>query len=674
MVAPVASPAAPPHRSRRRLVGPGQAMSTAARRFLATRPVTARAGVGALVALLSCGDSTGPAPAPQVVVTPTFIDLVLGVSRQLSVTVLDGQGQVVVSPVVEYASSDSARVRVSATGLVSAHAPGQAVVTVSSDAASAYVGVQALSPPRLLLTPASATAIVGDTLLFTAQAFDYAGLPVPGAPIAFESSDPAVLTVIGPLGRARAAAAGPARIRARSGTTVDSASVMVYGAPAQLTIAPDSLTVAVPLGAALTVQVRDALGQVIPNPPITFESGNTAIATVTAGGTVTAHQIGITTVTAQSGAASDTIPVVAAAATVEVTPASVLLEAADTVQLVAVARDGLGAAIPGVTFTYRSSDTTVARVSAAGVLTFAGLGTADIVTEGGYRSDTTVVLALVARIPLADRPFGVAVSVTDAIYVARVDAGVVARIDPTTWQPGPTVPVGLVPTDVTFNAAGTRAYVTNQFSQDVSVIDATTDTELGRIPVPGDAWVSRVAPGDSVLYVSTNLGRIYGIRLATGAIRDSLTPGLVNGIVTRDTLLYASVLDGSVVEYNLRTRAVGRTFTGGGRAQGIVISPDGAELYVADENGSLRFWDLASGTQITSLALPAGGPFGVAQQPGTGLLFVTGVFQGTVYVVDPAARTLRRTLPLGGTTRRIAFRTNGDGVVTNENGWVDVLR
>ncbi len=628
----------------------------------------------AIAILFACSDdATGPTPAPQVIVTPSFVDLVLGVSRQLSVTVLDGGGHVVGNPVLAYSSSDTARVGVNATGLVSARAPGEAVVTVSSDAANAYVSVRALSPARVLLTPTSATAAIDDTLLFTAQVLDYAGLPVPGAPVTFESTDPAVLQVIGPQGRVRAAGMGQARLRARSGTTLDSATVAVHGLPAQVVITPDSVPVAVPLSVPLTVQVRDALGQAIPNAAVTFESGDTAVATVTGGGTVTGHRIGVTTIVARSGAARDTIPVVATAASVEVTPASVLLETADTIQLVATARDGLGAAISGVTFAYRSSDTTVARVSGAGVLTFAGTGSADIVTAGGYRSDTTVVLALVARIALTDRLSGVAVSVGDDIYALKADAGVAVRLDPATWQAGVGIPVGFQPTAVTFNSTGTRTYVTNQFSQDVSVLDPATDTELGRLSLPADPYVSLVTPGDSILYVTSNIGRVYGIRLATGAIRDSIA-GLANALAARDTLLYVSVLDGRVVEYNLRTLTVGRTLTTGGRPQGIAISPNGAELYVADENGGLQFWNLASGARLDILPLPAGGPFGLAQQPGTGLLFVTGTFGGTVYIVDPVTRTLVRTLPVGGVTRRIAFRANGDGVVTNESGWVDVIR
>lgn len=667
------SSAPPDHRSWRRLAHPGRAFPLAARRPLPTRPVAGAVCACTLATLLSCGDSTGPTPAPQVIVTPSFLDLVLGVSQPLTVTVLDGAGQVVGNPVLAYTSSDAARVGVSASGVVSALTPGEAVVTVSSDAASAYVSVRALSPASLLLFPHSATASVGDTLLFTAQALDYAGLPVTGAPVTFESTNPTVLQVIGPLGRVHAAGAGPARIRARSGTTVDSASVMVYGTPAQVTITPDSLAVAVSLSAALTAQVRDGLGQVIPSAPVTFASGNTAIVTVTAGGTVTAHQIGVTGVIAQSGAARDTIPVVATAASLEVTPASVLLGSADTVQLVAVARDGLGTVIPGISFTYRSSDPAVARVDTSGVLTFAGLGTADIVTEGGYRSDTTVVLALVARIPLSNQPSGVAVSAGDAIYALQANASLAVRIDPGTWQAGATIPVGLQPTGATFNATGTRAYVTNQFSQDVSILDPGTDTELGRLSIPADPYVSLVAPGDSILYVTSNSGWVYGIRLATGAIRDSI-PGLANGLAARDTLLYVSVLDGRVVEYNLRTLTGGRTFAAGGRPQGIAISSNGAELYLADESGGLQFWSLASGARLATLPLSSGGPFGIAQQPVTGLLFVTGTFGGTVYIVDPETRTLRRTLPVGGITRRIAFLANGDGVVTNEAGWVDVIR
>jgi YVTN family beta-propeller protein len=48
-----------------------------------------------------------------------------------------------------------------------------------------------------------------------------------------------------------------------------------------------------------------------------------------------------------------------------------------------------------------------------------------------------------------------------------------------------TIPVGIRPQGVTVNPAGTRAYVTNEESHSVSVIDTASNTVAATIPVFG---------------------------------------------------------------------------------------------------------------------------------------------------------------------------------------------
>jgi YVTN family beta-propeller protein len=327
-----------------------------------------------------------------------------------------------------------------------------------------------------------------------------------------------------------------------------------------------------------------------------------------------------------------------------------------------------------VAFTFRSTDTTVARVSGTGSVTYAGPGAALIIADGGYDGDTTDVTALVARAPVSGRPFGLAISTSDVVYVTRLDEASVVRLDPATADSVAGIAVGSAPTDVIFNAAGTRAYVTSQFSQSVSEIDPATDTELRRIPIPADAYIVALAPGDSILYVSANSSRVYVVRVATGAVIDSLATGISHALAVRDTLLYVGLpLAGRVDVYDRRTRAVVRTFATGGRPAGMALSASGAELYVADEFGGLQRGATASGTSLGTVALAPFGALGVAVQPGTGLVFASGM-QEFVYIVDPVAGTVLRTMRVGGGPARIAFRANGDAFVANLVGWVDVIR
>jgi DNA-binding beta-propeller fold protein YncE len=191
-----------------------------------------------------------------------------------------------------------------------------------------------------------------------------------------------------------------------------------------------------------------------------------------------------------------------------------------------------------------------------------------------------------------------------------------------------------------------------------------------------------VAPGDSILYVSTNVDSVYGIRLATKAVVAAFpTPAIGNGFALRnDTLLYVSAhTGGTIIEFNLRTRTVARTLTVGGIPQKLALSPDRNELYIANQAGYVQFWSLVTGAQIGgNLALPAGSAgYGIARRPSTGQLYVTSVYfgGGNIHIIDPVTRTLTRTVVAGGSTRRVVFNASGSiGFVPNEGGWIDFLK
>jgi YVTN family beta-propeller protein len=278
-----------------------------------------------------------------------------------------------------------------------------------------------------------------------------------------------------------------------------------------------------------------------------------------------------------------------------------------------------------------------------------------------------------------DRAYAAAISPANVAYVSQSDLAQVLRVNLPSHTFTSSVTVGSVPTEIAFNSTGSRLYVTNQYSSTVSVIDVATNTQIDTISVGYRPFELIVAPGDSVLYVAT-ISEVFGIRLVT---KDTIVrfgiPEVGNGVaIARDTLLYVSTHNGgTVVEFNLRTRVVGRTFSVGGVPQKIAVSPDGAELYIANESGYVQFWDLDTGLQIgTNLVLPSAG-YGIARRPSNGLLYATSAYfgGGYLYVIDPVTRTLVHSTVIGGSTRHIVFTADGSvGIVPNEGGWVDFLK
>ena len=156
-------------------------------------------------------------------------------------------------------------------------------------------------------------------------------------------------------------------------------------------------------------------------------------------------------------------------------------------------------------------------------------------------------------------------------------------------------------------------------------------------------------------------------------------PNVPNGITfspTNDSLMYASThFGGTVVEINYKRMTVGRTFTFTGVTQGLVVSHDGSELYVANQTaGRLEIVNLTSGAVLTPVPLP-GGPFDVQLTPDGTQLWISIPDNGRIQVLERAGRTVIETVLTGGVPRRLAFDRFGRILVaSNEAGWVDFVK
>ena len=279
---------------------------------------------------------------------------------------------------------------------------------------------------------------------------------------------------------------------------------------------------------------------------------------------------------------------------------------------------------------------------------------------------------------LDNRPFGMAVSQSGAVLVTQLDAGTVARGMLPGTSLGTSIPVGLVPTDVTIDGTGTYAYVTNQFSSNVGVIDLATNAQVATIPVSGDPFRVKLSPDDRSLFVTGNADSLFIIDVPSREITGRLAIGLdANGLALdyRGTRLYVSnQSDGTVSEVDLSTETVLRSIQVGGRPQELVLSPGGTLLFVADEAGSVQIWSLRKGTKRGEIQVP-GGAFAMAVSPDWRQLYISSALGGAVYMIDWKTGATLKTVTTGGTPRRIGFTADGTtALVANEGGWVDYIQ
>ena len=170
----------------------------------------------------------------------------------------------------------------------------------------------------------------------------------------------------------------------RSSTTLD------------VTVSPKHDTLAVGILDTLKATVTGAPGN---SATASWHSADTAIAVVSSSGVVRARAAGHARIVASYKSASDTADVYvpggttssATVASVSVSPSSVSLLAGQTSQLSAQAKDGSGNTISGASFSWTTSNSAVATVSASGVVSAVASGTATITASSGGQSGTALV-------------------------------------------------------------------------------------------------------------------------------------------------------------------------------------------------------------------------------------------------------------------------------------------
>jgi YVTN family beta-propeller protein len=316
------------------------------------------------------------------------------------------------------------------------------------------------------------------------------------------------------------------------------------------------------------------------------------------------------------------------------------------------------------------------------LLAFAGalIGAAAVACSDPTGPEGTHPEGIVERTDtLGARPYGAAVSRNDVVYITQLDNQRLSRIDLPALGETDSVDVGLVPTHVSFNDGGSRAYVANQFSQSVGVVNVGTNTQSSSIAVRGDVFQAIPDRTDTRLYVVTNRDSLYEIDRGSGAtLRKLALAGTGQSMAWHPNgyLLYVSTFTGgTAVEVDTRTMTANRIFVTGSKAQGVVVTRDGRELWVADEDlEKVDVFDLVTGTPLMSI--PVGGnPWDIAITPDQQQLYVGLVFQGEVVVIDRASRTVVRRIATGGAPRRIVFNQVGTiAVVPNEFGYVTYIR
>jgi DNA-binding beta-propeller fold protein YncE len=463
--------------------------------------------------------------------------------------------------------------------------------------------------------------------------------------------------------------------------------------PAGIQIVPTSASLQQRQSAQLTARVLDAQGAEVTGQSFAFTSEDTSLALVSSAGLVTSvGPAGSTVVRVTSGGLSATMAVdIAQTPTVLQARTPVAILAGTSRQLTTTVLDAIGVPIPDAQVVYSSSAPEVS-IAPEGLVTALGpTGIFAVRAAIGVLQDEIQVVVpthpagvVAATEPLSPSPWGVAISSRGLAYITQPATGAPAlkRVALPTGAitAGATGTFGGLPLAVAFSSDGLFAYVPALSPGSLSIVD-TLNQVVGSVGgLSGNLYGVLVSQDDSRVYVTGDDDLMYVIDAATRSVVTTVDLHAVsNQLILHPTLprILASSFNGAkVLEIDAGSHAVLRTLGIGGQPQGLAVAPDGSELYVADELGRLVVWDLSGNTLIQEIPVPAGA-FGLALTPDAAQIYVTiaGGPNGVVLVYDRTSRTLVRTIPTGGSPRRIAFDMSGQtAIITNDGSAVHVIK
>ncbi len=253
----------------------------------------------------------------------------------------------------------------------------------------ALLGVAcAKKPASVRVNPAKQTIYgLKRTKSVAAEVLDKNGQAIPGVPVEWDSSKPAVATV-DRTGSLKTVAAGRAVVTAKAGPLSGSGTVDVVDA-VSIAVSPARITLAGPQGtsASLSHEVKDSAGKTLDSKP-TWSSSDGRVVTVDQNGVLKSVKEGKATITAALGDLGGGVDVAVTfreIGVVELAPATLILAKGESQSVHASARDTRGVTVEDAAIGWSSSDPSVATCY-NGMVTGRGTGTATIRATCGSKS------------------------------------------------------------------------------------------------------------------------------------------------------------------------------------------------------------------------------------------------------------------------------------------------
>ncbi|MBD2704844.1 beta-propeller fold lactonase family protein [Spirosoma sp. BT702] len=257
--------------------------------------------------------------------------------------------------------------------------------------------------------------------------------------------------------------------------------------------------------------------------------------------------------------------------------------------------------------------------------------------------------AILTSIPVGKQPRCMSISPDGSrAYVTNYESHNISVIDVATSTVIATIPVGDYPNGISVSSDGSRVYVANNYSHTVSVINTTTNSITASVPVGDYPNGVSVSPDGSRVYVTHPGSDIVSVintaaNSVTATIPVGGTPVGVSVSPDGSRVYVVNNYSHTVSVINTAANSVTATIPVGDYPLGMSVSPDGSRAYVANNNSyNVSVINTVTNAVTTTIAV-GDNPIGVSISPDGSRVYVTNSTSNNVSIINTATNQVENT-------------------------------
>jgi YVTN family beta-propeller protein len=283
-----------------------------------------------------------------------------------------------------------------------------------------------------------------------------------------------------------------------------------------------------------------------------------------------------------------------------------------------------------------------------------------------------LVLATTAALAMI---LGVAPSWAQNAYITNGFTDTVSVIDTATNTViGSPITVSNNPIGVAVSPDGSKVYVANQALSTVSVIATASNTVIATVMGFKDPYGVAVTPDGSKVYVANDAtNTVSVISTANNAVIKTITVGTApSGVaVSPDgSKVYIANFNSGTVSVILTATdtVIGSPITGFNSPEGVAVTPDGSKVYVANDATNTVSAIATANNAVTPITV-GNCPYGLAVSPDGSKVYVANGCDNTVSLIETASNTVMgNPILVGSQPQGVAVTPDGGKVYVANNG------